>query len=243
MKKLFLALLILVSIGGFAQVSPSGLPTIMGQKWYQVRQFISVDSGLIVNPRSLVGFTPRFAGTLAVNGEDSALYLWDGAAFRLIGGQTGFGIYNAGNGLLLSGGFFRVDTTTISTILRLNKLRDSISSLLDSYALRTTTLSAGNGLLGGGDLSANRSFSVDTAIISTKNNRNKLKDSVYASLNNYTPTSRNITTSFGLLGGGNLTTDRTLSADSIALQTRLRGIKLVDSTMALVVFCKVSTNH
>ena len=162
------------------------------------------------------------------------MYAWDGVSFRLIGGQSGFGVYNAGNGLLLTGGVFRVDTLSIATILRLNKVRDSISGLLGNYALRTTTLTAGNGLLGGGDLSANRSFSVDTAIVLTRNNRNKLKDSVYASLNNYTPTSRNITTSFGLLGGGNLTTDRTISADSIALQTRLRGIKLVDSTMALV---------
>ena len=60
MKKLFLALLILVSIGGFSQVSPSGLPTLFGQKWYAFRQFVSVDSGLIMTPRSLVGFTPRF---------------------------------------------------------------------------------------------------------------------------------------------------------------------------------------
>lgn len=60
------------------------------------------------------------------------------------------------------------------------------------------TLTAGDGLTGGGDLSANRSFAVDGTVVRT---------------------SRNLTAGDGLTGGGNLGSNRSFAVDSSVVRT------------------------
>lgn len=76
------------------------------------------------------------------------------------------------------------------------------------HALTGTTISAGTGLTGGGDLSANRTLSVaygTTAGTATEGNDSRVVNAVQ--------TSRTISAGTGLTGGGDLSANRTLSAN------------------------------
>jgi len=66
----------------------------------------------------------------------------------------------------------------------------SVADALAGKANATTTITAGDGLTGGGDLSAGRSLAVDSTVVRT---------------------SRSITAGTGLIGGGDLSADRSLA--------------------------------
>lgn len=79
----------------------------------------------------------------------------------------------------------------------------SLSDRINLKADKAITLTAGYGLSGGGDLSNNRSFAVDTALIATKWKIDSLGvDKV--------STTRAINTTFPIQGGGNFSSDRTI---------------------------------
>jgi len=91
-------------------------------------------------------------------------------------------------------------------------------------AASATTITAGTGLSGGGDLTANRTLSVSfgtTAGTAAQGNDSRIVNAVTTSqlaayattaqLASYTPTARTISSGTGLTGGGDLTSDRTLS--------------------------------
>ena len=81
----------------------------------------------------------------------------------------------------------------------LRAIDDKIIGKVDT----TLTLTAGTGLSGGGNLTANRTFNFDTTWGD----------------NRYTVSSRTISTGDGLSGGGNLTANRTLTVDSTVVRT------------------------
>lgn len=81
----------------------------------------------------------------------------------------------------------------------LGAIDDKIIGKVDT----TLTLTAGTGLSGGGNLTANRTFNFDTTWGD----------------NRYTVSSRTISTGDGLTGGGNLTANRTLTVDSTVVRT------------------------
>lgn len=74
---------------------------------------------------------------------------------------------------------------------------------LDLKADKSTTLSAGTGLTGGGDLSANRSIALDSASIASLG---KADTAVQPA--------RSVSTGTGLTGGGDLSADRTIALDT-----------------------------
>lgn len=88
---------------------------------------------------------------------------------------------------------------------------------VDSSVVRTTRdITAGDGLSGGGDLSADRTLAVDSSVVRT---------------------SRDITAGDGLSGGGDLSADRTLAVDSTVVRTTgaqsIAGIKTFDDGIKL----------
>lgn len=117
------------------------------------------------------------------------------------------------------------------------------------YALRARRLSAGDGLTGGGDLSADRSFALDATVVRTSGNQTIAGNKSFTGLLSFsnsrltsvgtptvasdaatkgyvdgiraelessltTLTGRRINTGTGLLGGGDLSQDRTLTFDT-----------------------------
>ncbi len=72
----------------------------------------------------------------------------------------------------------------------------------------TRTLSVGLGVLGGGDLSANRSFQIDPATVSQVGHTH-----VVANVTGAVADTRQVATGTGLLGGGDLSANRTLTPD------------------------------
>ena len=127
--------------------------------------------------------TTPATGLLVWNTTDSTLQEYRGlSGWSSIrgGGST----YSAGYGLSLATTTFSVDTAIVSTKAFRVKGTDSLGAIT---ALKSTTLSNGWGLLGGGDLSANRTYTADTVNLSTKANGTKQKDSVVSLLSSYLP--------------------------------------------------------
>lgn len=85
----------------------------------------------------------------------------------------------------------------------------------------TITLTAGDGLAGGGTLAENRFFAVDTTVVRT---------------------TRNIATGTGINGGGNLSADRTLSIDIATLAEAQVGTSNVKVMTPLRVKDAINTN-
>lgn len=228
LKKVLLAIALLVGYFSIGQV-PNGLPQRFSGKWYQFQYYASIDSGLLAPLRD-TNFRPSRVGAITTRPSDSLMYRWDGRRWDLIGKGGNFGVYTAGNGLSLSGNTFRVDTATIAARNRLQKVADSLGALISGTVPTSTSVSTSYGLEGGGTLTTSLSLEADTTQLSTRAWRKKGTDSVAALLSNYTPLSRNITTGFGLTGGGNLTTDRVIVADSTnSLASKLRLNKVADS--------------
>lgn len=78
-----------------------------------------------------------------------------------------------------------------------------VEAVDNAKADKTTTMTAGTGLSGGGDLSANRTLSVDFTAVATAAQGAKADTAVQPA--------RTITAGSGLSGGGDLSADRTLA--------------------------------
>lgn len=117
MKRILLICFIVVGYISNSQV-PYELPTIYGGKIYKYKQYLAIDSGLF-SPRRDTNFIPKQGGCLVFKTSDSTLYvstgLFVGRKWKGIGSGGGSGVYNAGNGLTLSSGTFKLDTTIGAT--------------------------------------------------------------------------------------------------------------------------------
>lgn len=127
MKKLFLILFLAIGYFANAQV-PTGLPTLFNGKWYRYTQYLQSDSGFF-NPQRDTTFKPNRAGCVVFRTADSILYIYTGSRWRGVGSGGGTGVYNAGYGLNLTGGTFRVDSSLISTKLWRQKGVDSLNAV------------------------------------------------------------------------------------------------------------------
>ena len=153
MRKIFLICLLAVSYLSFSQGQPTALPTLFNGKLYQYTQYLAVDSGLF-SPRRDTNFIPKQGGCVVFKTTDSVLYISTGnlvgKKWKGIGSSNGTGVYNAGYGLTLIGGTFKVDTTLISTvaysqglynILNSTKLnKTDTSTMLTPYLRKADTL-------------------------------------------------------------------------------------------------------
>ena len=229
LKKILLAIALLVGYFSIGQV-PNGLPQRFSGKWYQFQYYASVDSGFLTPLRD-TNYRPSRIGAVTTRPSDSLMYRWTGSKWDLIGRGGSFGVYTAGNGLSLSGNTFSADTSSVglATRNRVKKVADSLGALISGTVPTSTSVSTSFGLEGGGTLATSLSLEADTLQLSTRAWRQKGVDSVRNLLNNYVLLTRNVTTGYGLSGGGNLTTDRVILADTIALSSRAWRQKLADS--------------
>ena len=229
LKKVLLAIALLVCYFSIGQV-PNGLPQRFSGKWYQFQYYASVDSGFLTPLRD-TNYRPSRIGAVTTRPSDSLMYRWTGSKWDLIGRGGSFGVYTAGNGLSLSGNTFSADTSSVglATRNRVKKVADSLGALISGTVPTTTSVSTSFGLEGGGTLATSLSLEADTLQLSTRAWRQKGVDSVRNLLNNYVLLTRNVTTGYGLSGGGNLTTDRVILADTLALSSRAWRQKLADS--------------
>ena len=100
-----------------------------------------------------------------------------------------------------------------------------VDSALALKADKTITLTAGNGLTGGGDLSANRTFTVGAGDGITVAATSVAVDS------SVVRTSRTLTAGFGLTGGGDLSADRTFDVlAGLGIDFDVNGAVIVDQT-------------
>lgn len=156
--------------------------------------------------------------------------------WRFVGsGSNGFRSFNPLGAL--------TDSTVFRTVLNSYSL-SAMQTKLNNYTLQTRTITPGFGLSGFGNFTANRTGSVDTTQIrSVLNSYTKAQTdakialatpdstifrttansytlaNLQAKLNNYVLGTRSITAGLGLSGGGNLTVDRTVNADTTYLRT------------------------
>ena len=131
---------------------------------------------------------------------------------------------------------FSNDNVGIGVEVPLDKLhvngnvRIESQATIPQHAVRADrTISAGDGINGGGDLTANRTFSVDGTVVRTSRNiiagdglvgGGALSADITVEVDNtVVRNSRNITAGDGILGGGNLSSDRTFSVDSSVVRT------------------------
>jgi hypothetical protein len=127
------------------------------------------------------------------------------------------------------------------------KIRIGTQATATTDAVRADRgLTAGDGLSGGGNLTADRSFAVDSTVIRTTGNQTlgDTKTFTNAILMNGTSTNanaavrsdRSISTGDGLSGGGNLTANRTLTVDATVIRTTgnqtLGGVKTFSTYIA-----------
>ena len=127
-----------------------------------------------------------------------------GTASRLayFDGSGAAAYLSAGSGLSVSGASLVVDTSIIATV-----------SSLSAYTPTTRTISTSAPLSGGGDLSANRTLSIQK---SDATHDGYLSSADWSTFNSkqpagsYAVTTRTISTSSPLTGGGDLSADRTL---------------------------------
>jgi hypothetical protein len=118
-------------------------------------------------------------------------------------------------------------TSTVTSLT--NNLQSQINFVedtLDGYARNAITISTGTGLSGGGNLTSNRTISLQSGLLdgyarfnnldgyATINYVNTQDNITRAVLDGYVLQTRQINTGPGLTGGGNLTTNRTISLQS-----------------------------
>jgi hypothetical protein len=126
-----------------------------------------------------------------------------------------------------------------------------ISTIPSTYALQTRNIIAGTGLIGGGNLSSDRTISIQPGLLDgyafkynldgyatttyVNNQDNNLQaqiNFIEDTLDGYTLSSRQIIAGAGLSGGGNFTTNRTLSIQSGLLDGYLSGVTVRRNTGA-----------
>lgn len=106
-------------------------------------------------------------------------------------------------------------------ILRLGETNYLIA-LKNEVANKSVKIDSGTGLLGGGDLTANRTLRIDKASVADVNNSTADKvvtaDILLPFLSARVVDTRTINSGTGLLGGGDLTANRTISIDKATTQ-------------------------
>jgi hypothetical protein len=202
MKQVLLICFLAMSYLSYSQGQPTALPTLYNGKYYKYTQYLAVDSGLF-SPRRDTNFNPRQMGCIVVRTADSIVYVYNGRRWLGIGVGGGAGVYNAGYGLTLVGGVFKVDTAQIGTVAynlylynlldanKKNKSDSAVNSqsyltrgkgqnLIDSLAgLTQKNLSAGYGWTLTSNVGA-----VDTLNIATRARVQKAIDSINIVLGN-----------------------------------------------------------
>jgi len=210
MRKLLTLLLVFFVVVSFGQTQPSGTPSPRSDSGYAQYNWVRALKGGFIFPQRDTLFTPTYIGTVvywANAGSDSSLWIcrqttgrkW-GKVVTLSGGvSTGTVTSIATNaatgitgGTITTSGTLVLDTTLISTRLWRQKGIDSVQYNLTSGLLLKVNVS-------------------DTALMLNPYLR---KIDTAAMLSAYVPISRTITTNAPLLGGGNLSANRTLSVDT-----------------------------
>lgn len=97
------------------QGQPTATPTLYNGKIYDFTQYLQNDSGYFIALRD-TNFIPKRRGLILMR-PDSVVYVYNGARWLGIGVGGGAGVYNAGFGLVLTSGVFRVDTFLLATQL------------------------------------------------------------------------------------------------------------------------------
>ncbi len=101
-----------------SQGQPTALPTVFGGKIYEYKNYLQVDTALL-NGLADTNFVPKQAGMQLFRVADGILYIstgsFTGLKWKGVGSGGGTGVYNAGNGLTLSGGIFKLDTSIGAT--------------------------------------------------------------------------------------------------------------------------------
>jgi len=115
MKKIFLICFLAMSYLSYSQGQPTALPTLYNGKYYRYTQYLGVDSGLFLPYQRDTNFTPA-RPCVIFNPTDSIVYIYNKVRWLGIGVGGGAGVYNAGYGLTLIGGVFKVDTMQIGTV-------------------------------------------------------------------------------------------------------------------------------
>ena len=148
---------------------------------------------------------------------------------RTITGTTGQVVVTNGTGV--SGDpTLAIDTTKMATKLAVDKARDSVQVNVNLKADKSITIAAGTGIGSGlGDLSSNRTVNIDTSVMATKLALAKARDSVQVNVNLKADKATTITTSTGLTGGGDFSTNRTHAVDTSVIATKLALAKARDS--------------
>ena len=100
---------------------------------------------------------------------------------------------------------------------------------IGGYVPASRTIATGSGLTGGGDLTANRTLTVDSTVVRTTGDQTIGGIKTFSSAvvlstagtatNHAVRADRSILTGSGLTGGGNLTANRTLTVDSTVIRT------------------------
>jgi len=210
MRKLLTLLLVFVAVVSFGQTQPSGTPSPRSDSGYAQYNWVRALKGGFIFPSRDTAFTPTYIGVViywANAGSDSSLWIYRqttgrkwGKVVTLSGGvSTGTVTSIATNaatgvtgGTITTSGTISLDTTLVSTRLWRQKGIDSVQYNLTSGLLLKVNIS-------------------DTALMLNPYLR---KGDTSAMLSNYVPTFRTINTNAPLFGGGNLTTNRTLGADT-----------------------------
>lgn len=174
---------------------------------------IDVDSTDPVNPEVSARLSTDVGNTISF-GTDGGLFTPQGVEDFIDLDDTPASYSGA------SGNYVRVNTVPDGL-----EFRSTSQVLSDIGAVPATrTVSAGDGLTGGGDLSANRTISMGTPSTLTTSTTNQATGtththaiSIAAADIGAVPTSRTITAGTGLTGGGDLSANRTISLADTAV--------------------------
>jgi len=222
-----------------------------------IERILSVDTGVVVvtTGSQTIDGSKTFQNAVTLNTQATAV----GHAVRADR------LINSGNGLI--GGANLTDDVTLeidtgvvvatSGNQTIGGVKTFTSAVELSTAGSTTTqavrgdrsVTGGDGLDGGGNLTANRELSVDDTVIRTTGNQTlggtktftnpPVLSAASTSTNEAVRSDRNISSGDGLSGGGNLTSNLTLSVDNTVIRTSgnqtLGGSKTFSSVVILEV--------
>jgi hypothetical protein len=209
------------------------------------RLTLSSNSSIVLSSNSLMRFEDN--RVLNFGTSSSVSLLGNTSGLFVTGSNVNFDVAT----LFIDTGNNRVGVGTTSPQAALDvvgKIRISTQATDLTDAVRADRgLTAGDGLSGGGNLTADRSFAVDATVIRTTGNQTlgDTKTFTNAILMNGTSTNANaavrsdrlISTGDGLSGGGNLTANRTLTVDTTVIRTTgnqtLGGLKTFSANVQI----------